>query len=475
MRFKYPKLFYLVLLALGILPYWLNLGVHHLYMWDEASYALNALDMADGGSLICTSTGGIPDVYNPKPPFALWLQALSIKCFGISEWALRFPSAIASTGTALLIFAFFRSRPWLGLTTVYVLAATAGYNTHHVARTSDLDALMIVFMIAYTFSWLEFMKGNKQMLFWFFLSAFLAYFSKGIIAWSFLPFLIVASSILFKRWSWLGKPAVYLGAILTLGILVSYYWLRINCFPPEQGQQMLNDLLRFSSNVHSWEAFPWHYYIDQIIQQDFKPFVYLLPLAIPALFIRHSLRWILTISLILVLGHLSIVSLAGTKTYWYEAPVYPLLAILLTTSIFVLGEKLWREYAPQMTVVVSLSLMIFSSVKANKLSSQDYPPDYIYDMELEGAFMRYALENQLLPGRFKVIKDVRHPEEHYDQILFYGRLLNDKGYRIEIGSRQNAMPTDTLLICQDAGTLDAQYDTLFTWKQGCRCLIPKEK
>lgn len=79
------------------------LGNGRTALWDqdEAAYAGFSLRMHDGGSW------AVPDYFyskaHRKPPLCFWLIAGSYRVFGVNEFAVRFPTALAVIGAAALV------------------------------------------------------------------------------------------------------------------------------------------------------------------------------------------------------------------------------------------------------------------------------------------------------------------------------------------------------------------------------------
>lgn len=128
-----------VIAALFLLPF---LGSVHLFDTDETNYAESAREMIVSGDYLSVQIDFEP--FPEKPPLFFWLQVLSMKVFGINEFAARFPNVICgilslsmlyffgrriyghrfgllwnlSYGAAILPFFFFRSGiidPWFNL------------------------------------------------------------------------------------------------------------------------------------------------------------------------------------------------------------------------------------------------------------------------------------------------------------------------------------------------------------------------
>ena len=65
---------FLVIAAVGYLLFFHRLGELPIYVWDEARDTINALEMLRTGDLLVTYFHGRPDLWNTKPPGAVWLM-----------------------------------------------------------------------------------------------------------------------------------------------------------------------------------------------------------------------------------------------------------------------------------------------------------------------------------------------------------------------------------------------------------------
>lgn len=109
------------LASLVFIPF---LGRCPLFDWDEINFAECAREMV--------ATGDYSQVqlnYNPfweKPPFFIWLQALSMNLFGINEFAARFPNAICGVLSMVVLFLIGKkvNSPAFGLIWVLIYAGT---------------------------------------------------------------------------------------------------------------------------------------------------------------------------------------------------------------------------------------------------------------------------------------------------------------------------------------------------------------
>ena len=96
---KYAVLFICICSALVFLPF---LGSVHLFDWDEINFAECAREMLVSGNYLNLQMNFKP--FWEKPPLFIWLQVLSMKCFGVNEFAARFPNAICGMLTLVVLF-----------------------------------------------------------------------------------------------------------------------------------------------------------------------------------------------------------------------------------------------------------------------------------------------------------------------------------------------------------------------------------
>ncbi len=94
----------ILLLAIFVRVYKLGLIPVSLY-WDETAMLVDAKTLAQTGH---DMHGRVwyqvifPSYGDYKLPVYIWLAAISVKLFGVSEWALRLPSVLAGVGTILV-------------------------------------------------------------------------------------------------------------------------------------------------------------------------------------------------------------------------------------------------------------------------------------------------------------------------------------------------------------------------------------
>ena len=91
-----------LIVVIGLLLFLPFNGLVHLFDWDEINFAESAREMLVSGNYSTVSINFIP--FWEKPPLFIWMQVLSMKWFGINEFAARFPDAICGVLTLLVLF-----------------------------------------------------------------------------------------------------------------------------------------------------------------------------------------------------------------------------------------------------------------------------------------------------------------------------------------------------------------------------------
>jgi 4-amino-4-deoxy-L-arabinose transferase-like glycosyltransferase len=92
----------ILIILIGSLLFFSFNGFVHLFDWDEINFAESAREMIVTRDYSTVQINFIP--FWEKPPLYIWLQVLSMKIFGINEFAARFPNAICGIFTLLALF-----------------------------------------------------------------------------------------------------------------------------------------------------------------------------------------------------------------------------------------------------------------------------------------------------------------------------------------------------------------------------------
>jgi 4-amino-4-deoxy-L-arabinose transferase-like glycosyltransferase len=95
--------FYLFIIIISSIFFFIPfLGSVHLFDWDEINFAESAREMIVTGNFSQVQIDFHP--FLEKPPLFFWMQAISMKLFGINEFAARFPNAVIGIFTLVILY-----------------------------------------------------------------------------------------------------------------------------------------------------------------------------------------------------------------------------------------------------------------------------------------------------------------------------------------------------------------------------------
>lgn len=339
---KHGPIFLKALMFLLVIycPFFLHLGDMPVRVWDEARQIANTLEMERNGNYLVTYFEGLPEMWNTKPPLLIWFQLFFLKLIGNEELSFRLPSAIAgflTTLTILLVFAGYLKSYWFGIITVVVLVTTNGYIGDHVARTADYDALLTFFMIFYALCFFLFLETGKQKyLHLFFAGLAFSILTKSIQGMLFVPALVIYPVLTGNFLKLMKNKWVYFDSVFVLGLVMGYYFLRESVNPGYLEAVYINELGgRFAGTLEN-HLQPFNYYVNLLISNQFPIWFLFVPLGFFAglVYPKGKMRNMILYIALLSVVYLLIISSAGTKLAWYNAPVYPLLSIIAAFAIY---------------------------------------------------------------------------------------------------------------------------------------------
>ena len=355
----------LLLLALAAGPLLFELGRNPVQLWDESRVAVNAAGMALHGHWLVPYYDGAPDHWNTKPPLLIWLQALDFKLFGLSAWALRLPTALASMGTVLLLYQFAARvlrQPLGGFFGGLILVTCAGYVKLHVARTGDYDALLTFWETLVWVCFFQYLEtGRARYLYWVAGGLTAAVLTKTVAGLLGIPGLLLFAVLRGKGWWLLRQPRLYLAAATSLGIIAGYYLAREAADPGYWKAVVYNDISgRYLENQGDNGGDVWYYYFANLKQRTFTPWLWAIG---PAILLGLGRRAGVGRRGVLLLlcfagGWLAVVSSSVSRHDWYDAPMYPALALLVGLGLAVLYQDVLGLYLPRLARWQGLALQV---------------------------------------------------------------------------------------------------------------------
>ena len=140
-----------LLAALLFIPF---LGAVHLFDWDEINFAECAREMIASGDYSRVQINFQP--FWEKPPLFIWLQVISMKLFGVNEFAARFPNAVCGILTLNIIYYFGRKYNNHKFGLLWTLCYTASFLPFLYFKSGIIDPwynLFIFLSICFILQW----------------------------------------------------------------------------------------------------------------------------------------------------------------------------------------------------------------------------------------------------------------------------------------------------------------------------------
>lgn len=138
-----PRALLLALTLLALLV--LGLGRAPLFDVDEGAFSEATREMLASGDWGHTTLNGA-DRFD-KPIGVYWLQAASVAVFGINEWAVRLPSALAAWVAALALGAFAAARLGPAAGALAAVVHATAFGSWAMAHAATADAVLGLWLV----------------------------------------------------------------------------------------------------------------------------------------------------------------------------------------------------------------------------------------------------------------------------------------------------------------------------------------
>jgi hypothetical protein len=211
-----------VIAGLLFIPF---IGNCHLFDWDEVNFAECAREMITSGDYSHVQLNYRP--FWEKPPLFIWLQALSMKFFGVNEFAARLPNALCSIASLQIIYFAGKKfhSPSFGL--VWCLLYVTSILPHLYFKSGLIDPWFNLFIFISVYYFIQFVNdpsGSKSIGYSLVSGVFLglAVLTKGPAALLIVGLTITILALLHKAKQWLFTRSILLFAASAL--LVSSAW-----------------------------------------------------------------------------------------------------------------------------------------------------------------------------------------------------------------------------------------------------------
>lgn len=136
--------FKLILILLGAVLFIPYLGNAPLFDWDEINFAESAREMLISGNYLQVQMDFQP--FTEKPPFFIWMQALSMNFFGVNEFAARLPNALIGIITMLALLAIGKRLKDVYFGVVWALIYVSCFLPHFYFKSALIDPVFNLFI-----------------------------------------------------------------------------------------------------------------------------------------------------------------------------------------------------------------------------------------------------------------------------------------------------------------------------------------
>ena len=349
----HPKILWTTVIVAAIVFFW-GLGSMDLLSLNEGRRALAIQEMVSSGNWLLPHLNG--ELYLTKPPLLYWLSSSLGFIWGVNEWTLRLPSALAAIAVLIMVYryALQQSGKWAALFAVQLLIANLGFAM--LGRRAEIEMLLTALCVGSLLSALQYIQSQSSKN-WIILSYFLlalALMTKGplVILLVTLPLLIAAiysknphiKAVLLSGRGWL----IFLVVGLTWYAIVSWQ-LGFDIWATIAKRDMLD-------KMQSESAKPILSYLVWIAV-DFLLLIGLFLGGVKEFFkqqFQQSRQLVLLAATILPL---IIFSLFSNKHAKYLLPIYPLIAILLAIKLAAIFDAA-TEAKKKIIVIIALLLPI---------------------------------------------------------------------------------------------------------------------
>ncbi len=432
-----------------------------IYIWDEAIYANNALEMAQHHHYLVYTNNGVPDHYNSKPPLALWLQSISFLLFSFSEFALRLPTFLALLCILFLFYLYSKKlklSPAVFIVAAFILLTTRGAIRPHVFLSGDLDGLLVFFTTAMVFVHLT-QVNEKQMTHrsvgLLTLCMLGGYFTKSTAVFLILPSLIISYWYGGMFIPLLRNKLTYISLAAICIIVMAYYFLRETYDPGYMRVVWDSEFRRYISHVMSWQEQPFIYYFNNIVTRFNTSYSVITVLVALPYWLSKKVQYKRLVFHIFMICFvfLLFISIPSTKLEWYDAPVYPLWSFGLAIMLFELYQSVTEriEVSKIYPVLFSIALCLMAGFLVERIRVDVLCAKRIYQSQEQEAALLKSLDMKYHKPAYIVFMDVEENKlHHFDALNFYIKsMLLDKHKTVTLKRIMvDIKPFDTLVVMQ---------------------------
>ncbi len=265
-----------------------------------------------------------------------------------------------------------------------------------------------------------------------------------------LPGLFLCLLISRKAKDVLVNRQTYIVGFSGLLVIVAYYFIRESMLSGYWDKVFFSEFSRMHKNIMPYHSQAWNYYLVQMIWNErFFPFVFVLPFAVLLNFFQKNktLQYLSFYCTVWSLSYFLIISIPTVKLWWYMAPLFPILSLLIAIFFSQVLSYFKSNYFKAIVATVSV-ILLFCFPLQKVLTQIEKDSSRVEWQEMPGQYIRELKKKRPDLKNYKVIIQVKE-EEHIDAVNFYVRGYNHfEDYNISLETNpENMFVGDTLMLC----------------------------
>ena len=244
---------YFLIAILGVALFFPLLGQVHLFDWDEINFAECAREMIVSKDYLRAQIDFAP--FWEKPPLFIWLQLLSMKLFGINEYAARFPNALIGVLTLLSVYYAGKRLVNEKMATWWVLLYAASWLPHFYFKSGIIDPTFNFFIFLGFFQFYLVSQNANRKLHALLAGLFigLAVLTKGPVAILVAVLAFVVHVIINKGWGgYKFSDLVYIGIAALLPI-AAWFGADVLIYGWSYGKWFVNEFIGYQIRLFRTE------------------------------------------------------------------------------------------------------------------------------------------------------------------------------------------------------------------------------
>lgn len=373
---RYKNYFYILLL--GSILFFPFLGNSPLFDWDEINFAEASREMVLTGNY--TQTQIDFQEFWEKPPLFFWMQALSMKIFGVNEYAARFPNAICGIFTLLILFNIGTKLKDTKFGWLWVICYAGSILPQFYFKSGIIDPWFNLFIFGSIYFFILYLQEHFSIknLFLSALLAGLAILTKGPVA---LILIGLTAGVYYSinRFR-LFPPILHIFGYFFFIALTISPWIGIEI--AQNGTWFITEFVRYQFRLATTEDashggfFGYHFVV--ILFFCFPASVF----AVRALFKKQSeeeqiikfRQWMLILFWVVMI----LFSIVQTKIAHYSSMAYFPLTFLAALTLYNLKEQ-WKKWETALLLITGLATTILIAFIPIILDDPDIILPYIKD------------------------------------------------------------------------------------------------